>query len=158
MVQTREISEIKRQIMNLLVHNDDIIAAIDNPDIVDPDDLIDNNLWYSFRIPEVETEKQTHICIRGDAHKSKKSNLTNDLTIYFLIVTHQDLMKVPRTSVARGCTRIDFIAERIEEMLVGRRDLGFKEIELLSSVEDFTDARHPCRIMKFRGACSSKSC
>lgn len=158
MVQTREISEIKRQIMNLLVHNEDIVAAIDNPEIVDPDDLIYNNFWYSFKVPEVETEKQTYVCIRGDAHKGKGSNLTNDMTIYFLIVTHQDLMKVPRNSVARGCTRIDYIAERIEEMLVGRRDLGFKEIELISSVEDFADSRHPCRIMKFKGACSSRSC
>lgn len=158
MTYEKQISEIKQKIMNLLVHNESIVAAIDNQNIVDPDDLIYSNLWYSFRIPMTETETETHICIKCNLSESRRTDVTNDLDIYFLIVTHQELMKVPRTSVARGCTRIDFIAGQIELMLNGRKDLGLKEIKLVSSVEDSTDSRHPCRVMRFRGACLNKPC
>lgn len=158
MTYEKQISEIKQKIMNLLVKNENIVAAIDSANIVDSDDLIYNNLWYSFRIPDMETEKLTHICLKCNVSESRGTDLTNDLDIYFLIVTHQDLMKVPRTSVARGCTRIDYIAGQIELMLNKRKDLGLKEIRLVSSIEDSTDARHPCRIMRFRGACLNNPC
>ena len=154
----KQISETKQKIMNLLVNNANIVAAIDNPDITDPDDLIYENLWYSFRIPPVETEKMTHICLRCNVTESRDNDTTNNLDIYILIVTHQDLMKVPRDSIARGCTRVDYLAGQIETMLNGRQVLGLKKLRLVSSTEDSTDPRHPCRILRFRGACSNKQC
>lgn len=155
----KQISEAKQSIMNMLVNSPNIVAAIDNDPIKSPDDLIYDNLWYSFRIPDTEVEKKTYICIKINVSSdSSENNMVNIMDIYFLIVTHQDLMRVPRDSIAYGCTRIDYIAGQIEGILNNAIGIGFGKIRLLSSVEDAVDATHPCRILRFRGSVSNKQC
>lgn len=155
----KQISEAKQSIMNMLVNSPNIVAAIDNDSIKSPDDLIYDNLWYSFRIPDTEVEKKTYICIKINVSSdSSENNMVNIMDIYFLIVTHQDLMRVPRDSIAYGCTRIDYIAGQIEGILNNAIGIGFGKIRLLSSVEDAVDATHPCRILRFRGSVSNKQC
>lgn len=155
----KQISEAKQSIMNMLVNSPNIVAAIDNDSIKSPDDLIYDNLWYSFRIPDTEVEKKTYICIKINVSSdSSENNMVNIMDIYFLIVTHQDLMRVPRDSIAYGCTRIDYIAGQIEGILNNFIGIGFGKIRLLSSVEDAVDATHPCRILRFRGSVSNKQC
>lgn len=155
----KQISEAKQSIMNMLVNSPNIVAAIDNDSIKSPDDLIYDNLWYSFRIPDTEVEKKTYICIKINVSSdSSENNMVNIMDIYFLIVTHQDLMRVPRDSIAYGCTRIDYIAGQIEGILNNSIGIGFGKIRLLSSVEDAVDATHPCRILRFRGSISNKQC
>lgn len=154
----KQISEVKNKIMNLLVNNQNIVDAIGNKAAVDPDDLIYQNFWYTFRVPTVETEKMTYICLRCNVMESYTTDLTNDLDIYILIATHQDLLYETRDTVARGCTNIDYIAGQIELMLNRRKDLGFKDLRLVSSEEDALDVYHPCRILRFRGACINKPC
>lgn len=155
----KQISEAKQSIMNMLVNSPNIVAAIDNDSVKSPDDLIYDNLWYSFRIPDTEVEKKTYICIKINVSSdSSENNMVNIMDIYFLIVTHQDLMRVPRDSIAYGCTRIDYIAGQIEGILNNAIGIGFGKIRLLSSVEDAVDATHPCRILRFRGSVSNKQC
>lgn len=155
----KQISEAKQSIMNMLVNSPNIVAAINNDSIKSPDDLIYDNLWYSFRIPDTEVEKKTYICIKINVSSdSSENNMVNIMDIYFLIVTHQDLMRVPRDSIAYGCTRIDYIAGQIEGILNNAIGIGFGKIRLLSSVEDAVDATHPCRILRFRGSVSNKQC
>ena len=154
----KQISETKQTIVNLIVHNQDIVDAINNTNIVDPDDLIFQNIWYTFRVPFVETEKLTYICIRCDIRESSSSNLINDLDIYLLVVTHEDLLYETRDTVASGCTLVDYIAGQLEAMLNNRKDIGLKDIRLVSSEEDALDVHHPCRILRFRGACINKPC
>ena len=74
------------------------------------------------------------------------------------MVTHEDLLYETRDTVARGCTLVDYIAGQLEAMLNNRKDIGLKDIRLVSSEEDALDVHHPCRILRFRGACINKPC
>lgn len=156
----KQISEAKQTLMNMLVNNANIVDAIDNESALSPDDLIYDNLWYSFRVPDTEVEKKTYICLKINivADSSNENSIVNTMDIYFLVVTHQDLMRVPKDSIAYGCTRIDYIAGQIEGMLNNSMGVGLGKMRLYSSVEDAVDSMHPCRILRFRGLSSNKQC
>lgn len=147
---TKQLSSIKNYIINLFVNDPDIVAAIDNPDIQDAEDLIYNNIWDNWRIPETETEKKTYLCVQCNVNNSlAKSALIKLINVEIIIITHQDLMRVKPPSVVRGSNRIDFIGQRVEDLISRDVKLGLGETELLSNSEGQVDATHPCRKLVF---------
>lgn len=147
---SEQISSIKNTIINEIVNDQDIVAAIDNPSIIDADDLIYHNVWNSWRIPETEVWKETHICVKCDIDNySVKTDLVRRIYVGVLVMTHQDLQRTDGLDIARGCNRIDFIAQRIERLLNRSTTLGLGEATLLINKEGAIDSVHPCRELKF---------
>lgn len=146
---SKQISQIKSKIITAIENDPDIIKAIDNPDIVDPQDLEYKNIFPSWRIPDVEVDSRTCICVSVSSAFSKKSEVVKKFIVEIMIFTTQTLQRVPNDSVARGCTRVDYISERIEDILSRNTELGIGETHLVSSDEKAVDARHPARILTF---------
>lgn len=148
---SQQISSLKNGVINAIVGDEAIVEMIDNPNITDADELIYQNIWDSWRVPETELWKETHICIKCDASNPVGHNgVTKNIDIWVLIMTHQDLQRVPSTSVARGCNRIDFISQRVEDLFNRNTDLGLGETTLISNLEAAVDSLHPCRELRFR--------
>ena len=148
---TQQISSIKNNVINAIIGDEAIIEMIDNKEIVDADDLLYNNIWDSWRIPETELWKETHICVKCDVtNPIGHKGMTKAIDVWVLVMTHQDLQRVPSTSVARGCNRIDFISQRVEDLFNRNTDLGLGETELISNLEAAVDSLHPCRELRFR--------
>lgn len=148
---SQQISSIKNGVINAIIGDEAIVEMIDNQTVVDADDLKYQNVWDSWRIPETELWKETHICVKCDvSNPIGQNNMTKNIDVWILIMTHQDLQRVPSTSVARGCNRIDFISQRVEDLFNRNTDLGLGEATLISNLEAAVDSLHPCRELRFR--------
>ena len=146
---SKQISSIKSAIITAFMNDSNIVAVIDNPNITDPQDLEYENIFPTWRIDTTELEKRTVLAVRISAAASKKSYVVQRFLVDILIFTSQELQKVPRTSVARGCTRIDYLAQCVEDILNRSTEIGIGEAHLVSNEEDQIDARHPARMMRF---------
>ena len=146
MANDRQISDLKSRICSELMHDENIVAAI-NPE--DPnEDLMYKYIFPTLRRPETEQEKRTMICMRVDAIAgAEQRSYKKELRFVIYVITHDDLQRV-ESGVALGCTRTDYIAEQIER-LFNRTKMGISDAILVSNMEDQVDARHPMRRITF---------
>lgn len=146
---SKQISSMKSVIITSFMNDPNIVSVIDNPNIEDPQDLEYENIFPTWRVDTAELEKRTVIAVKISTTSSKKSDVVQRFFVDVLIFTSQELQKVPRTSVARGCTRIDYLAQRIEDILNRSTEIGLGETHLITNEEDSIDSRHPARMMRF---------
>lgn len=143
----KKISHMKNTICQMLINDNQIVAAIDADE--GHEDLMYYHIFPSLRRPQAEVEKRTFICMRVNVDNEVQNNiLVNRFEVSLYVVTHDDL-QYPTSGVAVGCTRTDFIAERIEQIF-NRNKLGLSDATLLSDMEEQVDARHPMRVITFR--------
>lgn len=146
MPMDRQISDLKNRICSEIIHDANIVAAI-NPD--DPgEDLMYKYIFPTLRRPKTEQEKRTMICVRVDAYAgSEQRSYKKELRFVIYVITHDDLQRV-ESGVALGCTRTDYISEQIERIF-NRTKMGISDAVLVSDTEDQIDARHPMRVITF---------
>jgi len=146
---SKQISSMKNTIITAFMNDSNVVSVIDNPNIVDPQDLEYENIFPMWRVDTTELEKRTVLCIKVSATASKRSDVVQRFYVDVLIFTSQELQKVPRTSVARNCTRIDYLAQCVEDILNRSTEIGLGEAHLVTNDEDSIDSRHPARMMRF---------
>ena len=148
MANSREIVRYKQQLTSLVINNEDIVKLLNEPEIVNPEDLIYHNIYDFVRIPETIDEERTYICFKIDVPEVYRSSfLFKQLIITVYIISHQNQM-----ITEYGGTRIDLISALVDKMLNGYRGIGKKKLELISNIEDGVGSKHRCRIMKFKAA------
>lgn len=130
------IREWKNKIVSELSQDDNIINALGlNPD-EDPDDLVWKRIFPHYYVESVESEVKTYLLVEIDIperrirYGSNDSNIWVHPTIVFYVLTHQEDMRM--NMVGESGTRMDYLAELIEDKYEGRQDFGVGIIQLKS--------------------------
>ena len=128
----------KNLIISELSQDDEIIAALGlNPD-ESPDDLVWKRLYPHYYIPQTQEEVKTYILVEIDIPESRSRYSSNDSsiwvhpTIVFYVLTHQEDMHM--NMVGESGTRMDYLAELIEDKYQGRQDFGVGSLQLKSDI------------------------
>lgn len=145
MGNSAEIIRYKQQIMSMFINNDEIVRLIDNKDIDNTEELINENIFYYLRVPQVPEEEKTYICIEVDIPDADRlyNNMLREHVITVYIITHENLMSTPLG------TRTDLLSAEIDRLLSSQRIIGKTKTELMSNVANGIGVRHRCRIMTF---------
>ena len=88
-----EIIEYRRKIIDAICESPELVKLLGEEKAKDPEDAI---LWkwvfpHEF-IPEVITETNRYINFEISANIDSRNNVYKDLTIYFFIISHQDVI------------------------------------------------------------------
>lgn len=153
MAKSKCIRQFKDKIMAELSQDDEIISALGlNPD-EDPDDLIWHRLFPHYFIPQTEEQVRTYILVEIDIperrtrYGSNESNIWVHPTIIFYVLTHQEDMHM--NMVGESGTRMDYLAELIEEKYEGRQDFGVGVLQLKSDTAGSVNTTYRFRQLVF---------
>ena len=143
----------KNKIMSELSQDDQIINALGlNPDESE-DDLVWVRLYPHYYIPQTETDVKTYLLVEIDIpeRRSRYGSNSSDIwvhpTIIFYVLTHQEDMHMDM--VGESGTRMDYLAELIEEKYQGRQDFGVGTLELKSDVAGSVNTTYRYRQLVF---------
>lgn len=146
MASQKDISKYKQKLASILIHNDEIVEAIDSKEFSDPEDLIYTHVFPYLRNPKIQDKARCMITMSVDVPKvSTKNYFFKEMLLIINIICHQDLMKTDY-----GATRIDYLSGLIDEELNGRKDFGNRELELVSNTEGALANDFSFRTMRFR--------
>lgn len=136
MAKSKCIRQFKNKIMSELSQDSEIVNALGlNPD-EDPDDLVWVRLFPHMFVPQTESEVKTYLLVEIDIPERRTRYGSNDNniwvrpTIVFYVLTHQEDMRM--NMVGESGTRMDYLAELIEDKYEGRQDFGVGTIQLKS--------------------------
>lgn len=153
MAKSKCIRQFKNKIMAELSQDDEIISALGlNPDESE-DDLVWVRLYPHYYIPQTESEVKTYILVEIDIperrarYGSSDSNIWVHPTIVFYVLTHQEDMHM--NMVGESGTRMDYLAELIEEKYEGRQDFGVGTLQLKSDTAGSVNTTYRFRQLVF---------
>ena len=148
MATQKDIGRYKQHLMSLLIHNSEIVEAIDSKEFKDPEDLVYTHIFPYLRNPKIQDQARCMITMSVEVPKvSTKNYFFKDMLLYINIVCHQDLMKTDY-----GATRIASLSGLIDEELNGRKDFGNVALELVSNTEGATTNDFCFRNMRFKSS------
>ena len=152
-MKSRCIREWKNKIMGELSQDDEIINALDlNPDESE-DDLVWKRLFPHYFIPQIEGLVRSYILTEIDIpeRRSRYGSTNSDIwvhpTIIFYVLVHQEDMYM--NMVGESGTRMDYLAELIEEKYEGRQDFGVGTLQLKSDVAGSVNTTYRFRQLVF---------
>lgn len=153
MAKSKCIRQFKNKIMAELSQDDEIISTLGlNPD-EDPDDLVWHRLFPHMFVPQTESEVKTYLLVEIDIperrtrYGSSDSNIWVHPTIVFYVLTHQEDMHM--NMVGESGTRMDYLAELIEEKYEGRQDFGVGTLQLKSDTAGSVNTTYRFRQLVF---------
>lgn len=162
MAKSKCIRQFKDKIMSELSQNDEIISALGlNPD-EDPDDLVWHRLFPHYFVPQTESEVRSYILVEIDIperrtrYGSSDSNIWVHPTIVFYVLTHQEDMHM--NMVGESGTRMDYLAELIEDKYEGRQDFGAGILQLKSDTAGSVNNTYRFRQLVFEGVTATNVC
>ena len=162
MAKSKCIRQFKNKIMAELSQDDEIISALGlNPDESE-DDLVWVRLYPHYYIPQTESEVKTYILVEIDIperrtrYGSSDSNIWVHPTIVFYVLTHQEDMHM--NMVGESGTRMDYLAELIEEKYEGRQDFGAGVLQLKSDTAGSVNTTYRFRQLVFEGVTATNVC
>lgn len=128
----------KNKIMSELSQDDEIINALGlNPD-ESPDDLVWHRLYPHLWIPQTESDVRSYILVeinipeRRQRYGNNESNIWVHPVIIFNVLVHQDDMQL--NMAGESGTRMDYLAELIEEKYEDRQGFGVGTLQLKSDI------------------------
>lgn len=128
----------KNKIISELSQDDEIIDALGLNTGESPDDLVWIRLFPHEYVPQTEEDVKTYIFVEINIpeRRSRYGDTDNDLVvrpiIIFGILTHQEDMRMDM--VGESGTRMDYLAELIENKYEGRQGFGVGTLKLKSSI------------------------
>lgn len=148
MARTSPITRYKRKLITSIVTSPELIELVndnyvEDGECVNSDDLIYQQIFPYYYIPETQTEAQSYVIMKVNG-LGIKNKIYNKAEVYICVVSHQERMQAKG-----GGTRIDLMGEVVEELFNGRDDFGFGEMELISNIESEINTTHRCRILRF---------
>lgn len=162
MAKSKCIRQFKNKIMVELSQDDEIISALGLNSDEDPDDLVWHRLFPHYFIPQTEEQVRTYILVEIDIperrtrYGSSDSNIWVHPTIVFYVLTHQEDMHM--NMVGESGTRMDYLAELIEEKYEGRQDFGAGVLQLKSDTAGSVNATYRFRQLVFEGVTATNVC
>lgn len=142
-----DIIKAKRQIIQKLYSDPDVIEALDNPGLNpdEPDSYINNNIFDYIRLPGTITETQNFICfdIKQDGLSERNDHLKNMYYI-FNVYVHQDNIKTKY-----GLSRHDLLGYLIRDIFNYSNFMGNQLVEI-SDTPGIMDAFSSSRSIIFK--------
>lgn len=143
-----DVIEIKRLIKQKLIADQDVLEALNNPelDMDSPDDFLDKNIFGFIRIPQTQDTVRNFICFTvSDVENRYQSNeVMKTQYIQFNAICHLEDMKTEY-----GMDRHDLIGFLIRDIFNWTNDFGL-QFKLISNEESAVDSDYYCRILKFK--------
>lgn len=143
----------KNRIISELSQDDEIINALGlNPD-ESPDDLVWKRIFPHYYVEKSESVVKSYILIEIDIpekrsrYGSSDSSIWVHPTIIFYVLTHQEDMHMDL--VGESGTRMDYLAELIEEKYEGRQDFGVGTLQLKSDIAGSVNTTYRFRQLVF---------
>lgn len=136
MPKSKCIREWKNKIVSELSQDDEIINALGLNDDESPDDLVWKRIFPHYFVEKTESEVKTYLLVEIDIperrtrYGSSESNIWVHPTIVFYVLTHQEDMHM--NMAGESGTRMDYLAELIEDKYEGRQDFGVGTLQLKS--------------------------
>lgn len=153
MAKSNCIRQFKNKIISELTQDDEIINALGlNPD-ESPDDLVWKRIFPHYYIETTEDKVKTYILVEIDIPERRSRYGSNDSsiwvypTIIFYVLTHQEDMHMDM--VGESGTRMDYLAELIEDKYQGRTDFGVGTLQLKSDVAGSVNTTYRFRQLVF---------
>ena len=132
------IRKFKDKIISELSQDDEIINALNLSADESPDDLVWVRLFPHYYIPKTEELCKSYILVEIDIPERRLRYGTTESSIWvrpiitFYVLTHQDDMRM--NMVGESGTRMDYLAELIEDKYQGRQDFGVGTLQLKSDI------------------------
>ena len=143
----------KNRIISELSQDDEIINALGlNPD-ESPDDLVWKRIFPHYYVEKSESVVKSYILIEIDIPEKRSryggsdSSIWVHPTIIFYVLTHQEDMHMDL--VGESGTRMDYLAELIEEKYEGRQDFGVGTLQLKSDIAGSVNTTYRFRQLVF---------
>lgn len=144
-----DVSKYKKETMELLIANDDVLTLIDEKKIVDedPSELIYQNIFPYKRIPSTQEEVKAFILVAVDVPKVSLVNyFFKQMMLTITVVCHAGKMKT-----SYGGTRVDLLTAAIRNILNGNKEYNGKRLEYVSDLEGvLTGGNYFYREMRFK--------
>ena len=147
------IREYKNKIISELSQDDEIINALGlNPD-ESPDDLVWKRIFPHYYVENSESVVKTYLLVEIDIpeRRSRYGSTNSDIwvhpTIIFYVLVHQEDMHM--NMVGESGTRMDYLAELIEEKYEGRQDFGVGTLQLKSDIAGSVNTTYRFRQLVF---------
>lgn len=139
MARFKELSQYKQSIILRLLQSQDICKAIyyqqqnflEMGNIEDPTTLIYNNIFPHSFVPSVDDQAKTYLAVHFNRFRNINGSFKSGL-IYISVFSHRTLFKTDY-----GTTRIDFLLNKIDEVLNGFRGIGIGKLEFYE-MDEFT--------------------
>lgn len=150
MGRTSPIRIYKRKLMSSIVNSPELISLVNKKYVKDGECIgVDEGLIYKqlfpfYYIPDTQSKALAYVIMKVNG-LGITNKIYNKAEVCICVIAHQDIMQVENS----GDTRIDLMAEVIEELFNGRDDFGFGEMELKNNTEDSINTTHRCRILRF---------
>ena len=148
------IRQWKNQIMSELSQDDKIIDALGLNPNESPDDLVWVRLYPHDYIPQTQEDVKTYILVEIDIpeRRTRNGNESDDMiwiypTIIFNVLTHQEDMRLDM--IGESGTRMDYLAELIENKYQGRTDFGVGTLRLKSDIAGSVNTTYRFRQLVF---------
>lgn len=148
-----KIRAYKNQIISELCNDDEIINALGLNDDEDADNLVWNRIYPHLWIPQTEEEVKCYILLeinipeRRTRYGSTNNPVYVHPTIYFYVLVHQEDMKL--NLAGESGTRMDYLAELIENKYEGRRGFGLGQLTLKSNIASSVNSTYRLRELVF---------
>lgn len=152
-MKSKCIREWKDKIMSELSQDDRIIEALGLNDGESPDDLIWNRLFPHLWIPTTEDEVKSYIMveIQIPERRSRSNTSESDIWVHpivvFDVMVHQEDMHM--NLAGESGTRMDYLAELVEDAFDGRKDFGVGILKLKSDLADSINTTYRVRHLVF---------
>lgn len=152
----------KDKIVRELNNDEQIVEALGiNPD-EDEEDLVWVRLFPHYYVAETQSDVKSYICVEVDVpeRRMRYGDTDNGLKIYptitFEIVVHQDDMKL--NLAGESGTRLDYLAELIEDKYTGRLDFGTGVLRLKSCISGAVSYGYRVKALTFEAVDVSGIC
>ena len=147
-----DIIEMKRLIKQKLIADQDILEALNNPDIPldSPDEFLDANIYGFIRIPQTQDTVRNFICFTVDDIEDHRYNSHFKVQqIQFTCICHLDDMKTKY-----GMDRHDLLGYLVRDIINWSNDFGI-QFKLVYNKESTIDSDYYCRTLKFERECTN---
>lgn len=148
-----KIRAYKNQIITELCNDDEIINALGLNDDEDADNLVWNRIYPHLWIPQTEESVKCYLLVeinipeRRTRYGSTNNHVYVHPTIYFYVLVHQEDMKL--NLAGESGTRMDYLAELIENKYEGRRGFGLGQLTLKSNIASSVNSTYRLRELIF---------
>ena len=142
---SKNVIKYKRKLASMFINDDRIVELLNNDEVALPEDLIYKNIFPFIRVPNAPDEQLNYICFKAYMPQVyTQSMFFQKLVIEIYVISHQGELITDE-----GATRIDLLAEEVENLLNGSMEFGKKPLELISNIEDNVGTNHRCRILRY---------
>jgi len=162
LARSKIIREYKNKIISELSQDDEIIRGLGLNDGESEDDLIWVRLMPHRYVPNTQESVKSYITVeinipqRRLRYGESSSNIWTHPYIIFNIIVHQDDMKL--NLVGESGTRMDYLAELVEDKYDGRQDFGVGTLSLISDVAGDVNDTYRVRELVFEAVDVSGVC